>query len=260
MLPETLQIALELGGGRNTETVGSLCARSGVARSLQDADQGHMIPASWPAQLAPTLNAAFGDKQGLEDQHALNGAGRFVPAYPFIECLFCGELFQEKDGVEIGGMATCECPRCGEEQKLIYRADPIAFDCKGTEVQTDETGVMPPLRSMNNDKSHANAGGHAAVAFAQNQLGEVRVGDVANTLNTNFNASGRNTAMTQYGPTVRRLMPMECARLQGFPPGHCAITYRGKPATDGPQYKAYGNSMAVSNIKWIMDRIREAMT
>lgn len=33
----------------------------------------------WPAEIAPTLNAHYGDKQGLEDQHALGGAGHFVP-------------------------------------------------------------------------------------------------------------------------------------------------------------------------------------
>jgi DNA (cytosine-5)-methyltransferase 1 len=55
---------------------------------------------------------------------------------------------------------------------------------------------------------------------------------------------------------VRRLTPGECHSLQGFPQGHCAITYRGKLAADGPQYKALGNSMAVPVIAWIMDRIR----
>ena len=34
----------------------------------------------WPADVASTLNAAFGDKQGLEDQHALSGASLFVPS------------------------------------------------------------------------------------------------------------------------------------------------------------------------------------
>ncbi len=33
----------------------------------------------WPARVASTLNHAFGDKFGLEDQHALNGAPLFVP-------------------------------------------------------------------------------------------------------------------------------------------------------------------------------------
>lgn len=55
---------------------------------------------------------------------------------------------------------------------------------------------------------------------------------------------------------VRCLMPVETARLQGFPDSHTAITYRGKPAADGPQYRAHGNSMAVPVIRWIMDRMR----
>lgn len=166
-------------------------------RGTEAAEGNHIVPASWPAQIAPTLNAAFGDKQGLQDQHALNGAGLFV------QVAFKPSHFTRgKDGAP--------------------------------------SEIMPPL-TADADKGDQDP----------DQLGELRVGDVANT------ASGRNTAMTQYGPTVRRLMPLECARLQGFPDDHCAITYRGKPASDGPQYKAYGNSMAVKNIKWIMDRIRE---
>ena len=58
---------------------------------------------------------------------------------------------------------------------------------------------------------------------------------------------------------VRRLMPIECHRLQGFPDDHCAIIYRGKPAADGPQYKALGNSMAVPCMAWILDRVRESV-
>lgn len=54
---------------------------------------------------------------------------------------------------------------------------------------------------------------------------------------------------------VRRLMPVECERLQGFPDGYTAITYRGKPAADGPRYKALGNSMAVNCMRWIGQRI-----
>lgn len=42
-----------------------------------------------------------------------------------------------------------------------------------------------------------------AVAFAQNQIGEVRTGEVANTLNTNFNASGRNTPCVAFHQNQR---------------------------------------------------------
>lgn len=57
------------------------------------------------------------------------------------------------------------------------------------------------------------------------------------------------------GVGVRRLTPMECERLQGFPDRHTLIPVRGKPAADGPRYKAVGNSMAVPVIRWIGQRI-----
>lgn len=54
---------------------------------------------------------------------------------------------------------------------------------------------------------------------------------------------------------VRRLTPTECERLQGFPDGWTDIEYRGKPAADGPRYKALGNSWAVPCARWIGERI-----
>lgn len=54
---------------------------------------------------------------------------------------------------------------------------------------------------------------------------------------------------------VRRLTPRECERLQGFPDDYTLVPYRGKPAADGPRYKAIGNSMAVPVIRWIGSRI-----
>ena len=50
---------------------------------------------------------------------------------------------------------------------------------------------------------------------------------------------------------VRRLTPRECERLQGFPDDYTLVPYRGKPAADGPRYKALGNSMAVPVMAWI---------
>jgi DNA (cytosine-5)-methyltransferase 1 len=97
------------------------------------------------------------------------------------------------------------------------------------------------------------------IVFAQNQLGEVRTGEVFNTLNTNSNASGRNTPMVAQGShSVRRLTPVECERLQGFPDNYTRIPWRGKPAEacpDGGRYKALGNSMACNVMRWIGRRI-----
>lgn len=54
---------------------------------------------------------------------------------------------------------------------------------------------------------------------------------------------------------VRRLMPVECERLQGFPDGHTDVPFRGKPAADGPRYRAIGNSKAVTVVRWLGRRI-----
>ena len=116
--------------------------------------------------------------------------------------------------------------------------------------------VANTLRGEGFDASEDGTGRQNLVAiFAQNQLGEVRISDVAGTLNQNSNASGRNTPMACGGFGVRRLTPRECERLQGFPDDYTLITYRGKPAADGPRYKAIGNSMAVPVMRWIGRRI-----
>lgn len=54
---------------------------------------------------------------------------------------------------------------------------------------------------------------------------------------------------------VRRLMPIECERLQGFEDGYTDVMWRGKPAADGPRYKALGNTMSVNVMRWIGRRI-----
>ena len=59
---------------------------------------------------------------------------------------------------------------------------------------------------------------------------------------------------------VRRLTPVECERLQGFPDNYTRIPFKGKSAEDCPKthrYKALGNSMAVPVMKWIGERIQQ---
>lgn len=75
-------------------------------------------------------------------------------------------------------------------------------------------------------------------------------------------AQGRNNGgenVLQTGMAVRRLTPIECERLQGFPDGYTNIPWRNKPASDcpdGPRYKALGNSWAVPVVRWIGQRIQ----
>jgi DNA (cytosine-5)-methyltransferase 1 len=68
--------------------------------------------------------------------------------------------------------------------------------------------------------------------------------------------AGSIAASEMQKSTVRRLTPRECERLQGFPDDYTLIDYKGKPAKDGPRYKAIGNSMAVPVMRWIGERIQ----
>ena len=63
----------------------------------------------------------------------------------------------------------------------------------------------------------------------------------------------------QHNTVVRRLTPVECERLQGFPDNWTNIHWRNQPtAPDSHRYKACGNSMAVPVMKFIGQRIMDA--
>ena len=54
---------------------------------------------------------------------------------------------------------------------------------------------------------------------------------------------------------IRRLTPLECERLQGFPDGWTDIPN----ASDSACYKALGNSVAIPCVEFIMSRIAAAL-
>ena len=71
---------------------------------------------------------------------------------------------------------------------------------------------------------------------------------------------GDHVGMVLQHMAVRRLTPVECERLQGFPDNYTNIPWRKKDESpDGPRYKALGNSWAVPNVRWIGKRIQEAL-
>ena len=105
---------------------------------------------------------------------------------------------------------------------------------------------------------------HAAVALAEHlaiQYGDrgIRVSVLCpQSVQTGMTTAGPSAARVDGVMTpqmaVRRLTPRECERLQGFPDDYTLVEYRGKPAADGPRYKALGNSMAVPVMRWIGQR------
>lgn len=135
----------------------------------------------------------------------------------------------------------------------------IAFSCKDHGADAGEE-IAPTLRAMGHGESHPNAGGQVAVAFVQNTRDELRLmngdGQIVGALAAD--PGMKQQAFIQQGWAVRRLTPVECARLQGFPDHHSRIAWRGKPpevCPDGPQYKTFGNSMAVTVMRWLGERI-----
>lgn len=126
----------------------------------------------------------------------------------------------------------------------------LAFSCKdyGADVTLD---IAPTMRAMNHHQSHANAGGQLAVCIT---------GDVTYTLTSeghdaSEDGTGRGQPIVVTEMAVRRLMPIECERLQGFPDNWTLVPVGKGMAADGPRYKQIGNSWAVPCVTWIATRI-----
>ena len=98
-------------------------------------------------------------------------------------------------------------------------------------------------------------GGNVPIALAENTIGrEPNNGGNGNGFTENgpmytLNATGVHGVANSMA--VRRLTPIECERLQGFPDDYTNIP----KASDGHRYKAMGNSMAVPVMQWLGCRI-----
>lgn len=142
----------------------------------------------------------------------------------------------------------------------------IAFSYKDDGADASED-LCPTLRAGNSDNSNANSGQPPAIAYAfkPGQGTKARGIGFAEEQSPTLTSASSGTNLTpaiMQGVSVRRLMPVECERLQGFPDNHTLISWRGKVATecpDGPRYRAIGNSMAVPVMSWIGERIAAAL-
>ena len=132
-------------------------------------------------------------------------------------------------------------------------AQPVAYGIDGEQNASEE--LIGTLRSH-------QSGGYEGARVAQpvvyerhDQDARVKEVSVAPTLHSKSDNTC-DLPMVQAAMQVRRLTPVECSRLQGFPDNYTNIPWRGKPESpDGPRYKALGNSMAVPCMKWIGERI-----
>lgn len=146
-----------------------------------------------------------------------------------------------------------ECTHTLDCAQGVAVAQPVAFH-----------PTQDPISSTDGS-THAlgcgSTGGQASVAVAHvSVMPTMTAGGPSDTSHNQVSGQMRDAYMV---PTtamqVRRLTPVECERLQGFPDNWTLIPWRGKPADqcpDGPRYKALGNSWAIPCVSWIGKRIQ----
>jgi DNA (cytosine-5)-methyltransferase 1 len=106
-------------------------------------------------------------------------------------------------------------------------------------------GVVPTLNAFDNGDVRATV-----IIFYGNRVDDVRLqGAVINTLQARMGTGGNNMPMVAKETNVRRLTPVECERLQGFPDDWTA------GQSDSTRYKQMGNAVAVPVVEWIIQNI-----
>ena len=253
------------------EVAGSLCARTGLARSSQDADQAHLIAVYENHAQDSRVKELDGVCTTVHAKYGMGGGN-----IPLVTCMSSGQANAEivSDG---SPSLTClhEAPIVAIQGTVIGRSDIAGPQGSGA----NDDGAMFTLTKTDQHAvairtGHHGANGHGfadevahgldatgagqAVAFQQNTRDEVRLmggdGQIAGCLSADLGMKQQNYLANQMA--VRRLVPVETERLQGFEDDHTNVPYRGKPTSpDGPRYKAIGNSMATNCMEWIGLRI-----
>lgn len=178
---------------------------------------------------APTLRAG-----GYCDSHANAGV---VPAIAFAENSR-GELRFVSGHGQIAGALSTGGGKPGQGRPMVLSVA-LRGRAEGLAAELGD-GVSPALRASSGgaDKGHVLVSG--CEAHFRYDLSDPDAGGWLRW-------------------QVRRLMPVECERLQGMPDDWTQVPYRGKPAADAPRYKAIGNSMAVPCMAWLGQRLLQTL-
>jgi len=207
--------------------------------------------------LSPTLRAL-----GAYDA---NGGGQMAVTYPInTQIALRHKALGERTGMGIGDTDDPAFTlQAGHSHAVAVQASQSGVRFNETVGTLDanygsrrHNGVMVPVNG--GDKPHVLA----AIGFYANEgsLGSGNNTEMSPTLKAHPKTS--NLAAVATNMAVRRLTPVECERLQGFPDAYTMIPWKKKPPSDcpdGPRYKALGNSMAVPCMRWIGERIQKAV-
>lgn len=252
----------------------------------QDGLRRHSPPSREKGKdVAPTISARTKGGGGLGTDFDLDG-GLIEAAHPLL-AKGNGSHDATKE-TYVPEIARCVATREGSSQDYetttmvaVGVNGDVAHTLKaeGADASEDGTGRGTPIVAQSvairgrEGGATAELGGEVATALRASQGG----GDKPHVLATAFQSVDFGAdASVELSPTlrrhdpmavqvssaVRRLTPVECERLQGFPDGYTAIPWRGKPADecpDGPRYKALGNSWAVPKFIWLGKRLQRLL-
>jgi len=127
---------------------------------------------------------------------------------------------------------------------------PIILDDQGGNVMTVyDQGHTGTLRAQTH--GHEPIVAQPAKCYVDNRRRGLEINDNISPTVLKFWGTGGGNAPFVQSSMVRRLTPLECERLQGFPDYFTAIP----GASDSKRYAALGNSMTVNVMKWIGERI-----
>lgn len=237
----------------------------GEVQAISESMLGDTPPSRPPrAQVAMAVRSSTGGR-GTDDPDR-------VTYVPVLECYWDGGDLSDTIDVSsvVKGQMMPEKRRFPVVLQSVSGDTPIiAFTPKDDGRDATE-GIAPTLHTMNFDGSWLNGGGQVAVAFSENQRAEVVLTDYAHQLSVAGGKPGQGypaVLLVDGGDgvhgyvvniVVRRLTPLECERLQGYPCGWTAVTMpNGKPMSDSQRYRQLGNGFAVPCVSWIMQRIAE---
>ena len=109
-----------------------------------------------------------------------------------------------------------------------------------------EGGVVPTMNAFDNGDTRATT-----IIFYGNRVADIRLqDDKINTLQARMGTGGNNMPMVAT-TQVRRLTPLECERLQGFPDDWTISM------ADSNRYKQMGNAVAVPVVNWLVKGFNE---
>lgn len=181
-----------------------------------------------------------------------------------------GALTSSRSGKQFEGVMAFN-PQSGEDMRLGYGDKPTAL-CGGQIPALIEgeraRALVASMHKRHDDDTDTLIAEALTASMGHHGHGSSREGEhlVANTLlapNGGQRTDDLNQTFTptQYG--VRRLTPLECERVQGFPDAWtclCGVTpysTRTCKCPDTPRYKALGNAVTVPVAQWIAERIKE---